>query len=465
MNVKLPRLSTFSLWNRVTEKRVFAGYSNLCCRGVIHFHLFPEIGPEPPDFGFFCKNLVAEWEKILKISGVLCHTGGVIHLPLNHKKPLMNRLFPRLIIVRMFHRLILASPILILLLISCEPLATSFPEEEDAISYTSANLTPIPDTFSVVKVMTWNIRFGAARVAWFGDACGDRVILSEEEVMTNLEAIAAKIREINPDILLLQEVDLNSKRSAYINQVQWLLDHSHFNYAVAGSQWMAQCIPSDGLGRMDEENVIFSRWKISDAKRIQLALRGDQDKLTRYFYERCCMVTGRIEIQGINKFVAVNIHISAFATDDTKQKQIVQLQDQLDQINRSGGVFVAGGDFNTLPPGSDTTDYCIQDMCSWESYHSQGDNPMHKDGSNYEPEKHWLDTLYARYRCSVPTSEYVINQFRYFTHTTRTGHFWDRTLDYLFTNDQWNANSVVTHQDALNESDHAPVSATLTLHR
>jgi endonuclease/exonuclease/phosphatase family metal-dependent hydrolase len=239
------------------------------------------------------------------------------------------------------------------------------------------------------------------------------------------------------------------------------MDHTYFNYAVYGYQWKAQFIPSDGLGRLEEANAILSRWKISDAKRIQLALRTDQDKLTRYFYERCCMVTGKIGIPHAHSLYAVNIHASAFATDDTKKKHFTQFKAELDRINRDGGYFVAGGDLNTLPPGSDTTDYCMQDKCSWESFHSAGDDPFHKDGSNYEPEKHWLDTIYAAYSSAVPLNDYKNNQYRFFTHTTRGTHFWDRTLDYLFTNYLWFPNSAVTHQDATRQSDHAPVSVLL----
>ncbi len=350
-----------------------------------------------------------------------------------------------------------------LLISSCEPLATGFDDTEGANYYTAGTITPVPDTFTVVRVMTWNIRFGAGRLPWFGDACGNRVILTNDEVYSSLQAIADRINLVKPDVLLLQEVDLNSKRSGYIDQLRWLLDHTYFNYAACGSQWKAQFIPSDGLGRMDEANAILSRWKISDAQRIQMSLINDQDKLTRYFYERCCMVTGRIEIPHVNNFYAVNIHASAFATDDTKQKHIKQFKDELDRINSNGGWFVAGGDLNTLPPGSDTTDYCIQDKCSWEEFHCTGDDPMHKEGSNYTPEIHWLDTLYAAYKCAVLPELYKVNQHQYFSHTTRGDHFWDRTLDYLFTNYQWAGNSVVTHQEATKESDHAPVSVLFVL--
>jgi endonuclease/exonuclease/phosphatase family metal-dependent hydrolase len=348
-------------------------------------------------------------------------------------------------------------------IISCEPLATRFPDIEDAILISANNINPVPDTFSVVKVMTWNIRFGAGRRPWFGDACGDHVIFTKDEIYQSLQEIVDKINEIKPDILLLQEVDVNSKRSGYIDELRWIMDHSYFNYAVYGAQWQAQFIPSDGLGRLYEVNAIFSRWGISDAKRIQLDLRTDQDKLTVYFYERCCMVTGKINIPHLNNLYGVNIHASAFATDETKHNHIIRLKQELDRIHSAGGWFIAGGDFNTIPPGSDSTDYCLEDMCPGESYHHSYDNPYHKDGSNYEPEKNWLNDLYASYKCAVPLEKYQADQEHFFSHTTRPDHFWDRTLDYLFTNYHWVENSGITHQDATTQSDHAPVSAMFVL--
>jgi endonuclease/exonuclease/phosphatase family metal-dependent hydrolase len=313
--------------------------------------------------------------------------------------------------------------------------------------------------------MTWNIRFCIGRSPWFGDACGDITVYTKEKITEGLDLIVKKINQISPDVLLLQEVDILSTRSAYVEQMQYILDHTWFNYGAFGSQWKAQFIPSDGLGRMDEGNAILSRWPISNSKRIQLALRNDQSGVVRYFYERCCMVTGIISVPGFKEFSVVNIHASAFATDDTKHKHIEKFKGNLDYISSEGGYFVAGGDLNTLPPGSDSTDYCIEDMCPGESFHHPGDNPMHKDGSNYTPEQEWLVPLYNSYSCAVPLERYQNDQQAYFTHTTRPGHFWDRTLDYLFTNNKWVPDSYCTHQDAMDDSDHCPVSAEFILIR
>jgi endonuclease/exonuclease/phosphatase family metal-dependent hydrolase len=364
-----------------------------------------------------------------------------------------------------FRRLAAVIPLtgIVMLLLSCEPLATGFSDTEAAQYYEASDITAVPDTFKTVHVMTWNIRFGAGRLPWFGDACGERVIFTEEEILTVLQAIADRINSEKPDILLLQEVDVNAKRSAYIDQVQWILDHTYFNYAAAGFQWKAQFIPSDGLGRLEEANATFSRWKISDAQRIELGLRNDQDELTRYFYERCCMLSCRIDIPGHDNIWTVNLHASAFAGDDTRQRQMIRIHSELKRIDEAGGWFMAGGDFNNLPPGSDTTDYCLEDMCPGESFHQPGDIPLHKEGSYYSAEQHLLDTLYLRYESAVPLAEYQADPYHHYTHTTRGTHFWDRTLDYLFTNYQWVEHSDVTWQQATFESDHVAVSVRFIL--
>lgn len=358
---------------------------------------------------------------------------------------------------------ILVIPVVLLIAYSCEPPATGFDDEQDAVYYSKSEITNPAPPDSTVRIMTWNIRFGIGRGPWFGDACGYKVTYSKDEILKNLAVIADRINAVKPDILLLQEVDINSTRSAYVDQLRWLLDHTFFNYAAYGSQWKAQFIPSDGLGRMDEANAILSRWPLSEAKRIQLELRQDQDKLTRYFYERCCMVKARISIPGFEDFYAVNIHASAFATDDTKHQHIIAFKRELDNLSSANSWFVAGGDLNTLPPGSDSTDYCFEDMCSGESFHQPGDDPQHKEGSNYTPESEWLLSLYTDYQSAVSLETYLQDQPAYFTHTTRPEHTWDRTLDYLFTNNRWRKGSVVVHQDFFNDSDHAPVSAEFLL--
>jgi endonuclease/exonuclease/phosphatase family metal-dependent hydrolase len=341
---------------------------------------------------------------------------------------------------------------------ACEPLVTQFEEVEQAVMYKSQRQQAAPAAVDTIKVMTWNIRFGAGRLPWFGDSCGDRVILSRQEVETNLRGIAETVNRIQPDILMINEIDIESKRTAYIDEVQWLLDHTYFNYGTFASNWKSQFIPSDGLGRMNMGNAVLSRWPISEAIRIQLSLRGDQDALTEYFYLRRNILKTKINLPGQDKFYAVATHLSAFSTDDTKQIQVAELLQELATLAHNNAAFILGGDLNLLPPGAQKTDYCLEDKCADESFHGSNDNPKHKEGSYFTPEITWLQPLYDSYMPAVTHTAYLADESSYFTHSPSADRFWDRKLDYLFSNYPWISGSDSTHQD-VPYADHVPVSA------
>ena len=92
--------------------------------------------------------------------------------------------------------MLFACMILVITFLCCEPWVEEFEETEDAVLFTAGQTATPPSTVSTVNVMDWNIRFGAGRIPWFGDSCGDRVVLTEEEVLTHLQLIADKINEI-----------------------------------------------------------------------------------------------------------------------------------------------------------------------------------------------------------------------------------------------------------------------------
>lgn len=348
---------------------------------------------------------------------------------------------------------------LVVILTACEPLVTTFEDVEEANMYTSSSISAVPATADTIMVMTWNIRFGAGRLPWFGDSPGTRVILTADEVYAHLQGIAAKIESSHPDILFIQEIDVQSKRTAYIDEVQWLLDNTYFNYGAYASAWKAQTIPSDGLGRMDMGNAVLSRWPINTAERIKLPLRGDQDALTKHFYLRRNYLKTQIALPGVDDFHALCIHASAFSTDDTKKHQIEKFESELDGLAAQGIPFVAGGDFNLLPPGATVIDYCMIDKADDESFHGPNDDPQHKEGSYFGEELDWLQSLFNSFSSAVPLQDYLADEAHYFTHTTDWTAPYDRKLDYLWSKVPWIAGSDSTHHDAAPWSDHAPVSA------
>ena len=372
-------------------------------------------------------------------------------------------------------------PLLFLLLIGCDPFVTEFSETENAVMYKASNIPGDSDVYDdgALKVVTWNIRFGSGRFPFFGDSCGDEVISENSDVKLIMQAIADTLNKIDADIVLLQEVDVSSKRTGYLDQVQYLLENTYLNYGCYASMWKADFIPTDGIGKINTGNAILSRYEITEAERVELRLRTDQDDLIQYFYLRRNILKAKIPslAQSGKDFFAVDIHATAFATDDTKQQHLIKYSEVLSEIANNNGVFVSGGDLNSIPPNS-TVDFCMLDKCDSEKYvDSEGSESEyhsidssagpHKEGAffdNFEGEPDILQPLYNNYSAAISHADGSTLDSSNYTHAPSTSYErhrikYDRKLDYLFTNGSWEDGSGYTHQEAWALSDHMPVSA------
>ena len=372
-------------------------------------------------------------------------------------------------------------PLLFILLIGCDPFVTEFSETENAVMYKASNIPGDSDVYDdgALKVVTWNIRFGSGRFPFFGDSCGDEVISENSDVKLIMQAIADTLNKIDADIVLLQEVDVSSKRTGYLDQVQYLLENTYLNYGCYASMWKADFIPTDGIGKINTGNAILSRYEITEAERVELRLRTDQDDLIQYFYLRRNILKAKIPslAQSGKDFFAVDIHATAFATDDTKQQHLIKYSEVLSEIANNNGVFVSGGDLNSVPPNS-TVDFCMLDKCDSEKYvDSEGSESEyhsidssagpHKEGAffdNFEGEPDILQPLYNNYSAAISHANGSTLDSINYTHAPSTSYErhrikYDRKLDYLFTNGSWEDGSGYTHQEAWALSDHMPVSA------
>ena len=344
--------------------------------------------------------------------------------------------------------------------LACDPFHTGFDDLEPALMYESDSLDVPAQAPQTLRVMTWNVKFGGARIDFFFDCFGDRVLMSSEEVAGNIAAIAEVVRQVDPDLLLVQEIDINSRRADFIDQLQLLLDATPLNYAAYGSQWRADYVPSDGLGPIDSGSATLSRWPLSEAERVALPLRTDQDGLTRYFYLRRNYLTARVTLPDARSLWVVNIHTDAYGKDGTKRAQIDLFYDELKRLEAEGELVIGGGDLNTIPPGSVQTGGYPDSVCEAEEFQAD----------DYDEQLDWLDALYADFAPAISLEEYAADNAIHHTHTVDGRGFWNRKLDYLFTSGAWVSGSGRTLQsldvggyDTMPLSDHAPVLSTLEL--
>ncbi len=321
-----------------------------------------------------------------------------------------------------------------------------------------------------IKVVTWNIRWGCGRLPWFVDSCGEMALADYESVEEIMEKIADTLNSIDADIVLLQEVDIESKRSGFMDQMQYLLNNTNLNYGAYASMMDVDFVFSDGLGRINTGNAILSKFQLTEAERIKLRLRTDQSTLVQYGYARRNILKAKIPelSQGSKDFYAVNIHATAFATDDTKKQHINKYVEILSDIQNNNNYFVTGGDLNSVPPGS-VIDFCESDKCDGENCDGDYENNEAYHGSyfeHFEGEPEILVPLYNSYDAAINLAD--ANLPVHYSHAPSTSFErnnikYDRKLSYLFTNKNWIIEKSITHQSAWEISDHMPISSVVMI--
>jgi len=370
----------------------------------------------------------------------------------------------------------------VLLLPACETLSDQLEFDETPVPiFRGATLDDVPATPpAALKVMAWNVKYGAGRIDFWFDYYGDRVQMTQAEVGANMDGIYKLIREYDPDVLMTEEIEVNSRRSTYVDMVQGILDNTGLNYGAFFESWNSRYIPNEGLGRMQLGVAIFSKYPITAAKRIKQVERTDQDALTKFFYIR--RVLGRAVIDAGGRDVAAwAVHVEAYDTDGTKQAQIKQLHDLLAAESLP---WVVGGDLNELPPVCDET---IAGDCDGKLKLKEFPDENAPEGDVYEQPPYTPSVLKSWYDDFTPwvtLADYGATpaaQKPFFTHTVLSpdkkgndGEFgyWNRTLDYLFVRktDSWTPGSTGVLQkpgdgpaplaitsDPMRLSDHAPV--------
>ncbi|MBM75339.1 MAG: hypothetical protein CMK59_08050 [Proteobacteria bacterium] len=345
-------------------------------------------------------------------------------------------------------------------LVGCDSLTfrANHKDIEPALLYEAAELTQAPDELDQLVVLNYNIKYGGARLKFFWECNGDRYNMTTDEVFGHMSAIAEFINEHDPDLVLLQEVDRNSLRSDYMDQVQYLLDETALNFGAYASQHRVDFLPTDGMGHMDFGNAILSRWPIEEASRIALPLVEAYPAYYRYLYLKRHILTANISLPWDPEFVAINTHLEAFSEGDTKLQQIDKVYDVLSDLSAQDVSWVAGGDFNTLPNGS-TRLSGFPDDC-----------PGRFDPDDYSGEEEWMNDLFNDFNPAMTLEDYVEDEEAWYSYTGDEEVGWNRALDYVFSNGTWAQdgalNLVLQDEEqggfeTLPLSDHAPVQAVL----
>ncbi len=278
----------------------------------------------------------------------------------------------------------------------------------------------------ILRVLTWNIKFGGGRTDFFWDGWGDENRIDSMEVERNLEAVAALLAEIDADVVLLQEVDVDSRRTSHVDESDWLLTHTPYNYAAWVPNWDVNYAPEEGLGEVTMGNVILAKHELTRNTRIDQPQSESQSALVNWFYLHRAIQVSEVVLPDVGPVALLNVHPDAYSSDGTKELHLEQI---FDVAADSPEPLVLGGDFNEVPPGS----------LKLKDFEDEAPTLAGAGVSVVEyteEETLWMMPFFDTWATETPLLTYqtgnLDTQSRFFSHSVSKDVLWTQKLDYQF---------------------------------
>lgn len=202
---------------------------------------------------------------------------------------------------------------------------------------------------SAYTLVTWNLGFGAYSddFSFFMDG-GERArAFSREAVEQNTDAMIARMRALSPDMLVLQEVDLDADRSWHVDQrerIEAAFPDMSACFALNYDSPYLFYPLYEPIGRSRSGILTLSAARMESGVRRSLPLEAGLSRLTDL--DRCYSVC-YFPLANGRTLCLYNLHLSAYTSDgsiSTQQAQLL-LSDMAAQY-ALGNYALAGGDFN-----------------------------------------------------------------------------------------------------------------------
>jgi len=318
------------------------------------------------------------------------------------------------------------------------------------VSCTGKPPTLVPG--QALKVMTWNVQYLAGKryVFWNDLAQGNDEAPTLEDMAFSLDEVTRVIRDEQPDVVLLQELDDGAKASDYQDQLKLLQERVADLYPCSASafDWKAEFVPDAHVfGSVGRQLATLSRYRIEHAERLQLPV-ASANFISRQFQPKDALLATKLPLSDGGQLTVFNTHLErARQPDSTLQAQVSAVAKVLDKYESQGLPWLIGGDFNLLPLGQ------------YRRLPAEQRAPYSADSE--------LHLLWDKYPM-IPTNNEAggIDRSRWLTHYPNDPGLNgpDRTVDYLFYSPKIKrVEAMVRQDDTLRISDHLPVIARFLL--
>lgn len=221
------------------------------------------------------------------------------------------------------------------------------------------------ETGRPLTVVSWNCGYGALgdNADFFMDGGSSVYTADRERVAFNLEGIRDKLTALSPDLIILQEVDINSSRSYGTDERSVLRDAVPTGSSEAFAyNFNALYVPYPlpPIGHVESGLFTLSKAQPGTAERLSLPVPFSWP-IRLVNLKRCLLVSRYPVVNSDRELVLVNLHLEAYDSGEGKEAQTRQLVSFMQEEYAKGNWVIAGGDFNQRFTNVDQSAYPVYD--------------------------------------------------------------------------------------------------------
>ena len=193
--------------------------------------------------------------------------------------------------------------------------------------------TGLLDKNESIKILSFNTGYAGLgeEADFFMDGGKSAWAKDEESVMAGICGMGEIINNVNPDFVLMQEVDVDGTRSYHVDELALMnqfVKGYYYTYAQNYDSPFLFFPPWQPIGANKSGIVTYSRNGIADAMRRSLPISETFSKLVDL--DRCYSIA-RIPMEEGKSLCLYNIHMSAYgSSDEIREGQLSMLYEDME---------------------------------------------------------------------------------------------------------------------------------------
>lgn len=248
---------------------------------------------------------------------------------------------------------------LVIILILGMMMITEFRPPKTEVPEITGNARPMDTAERTFTFFSWNIGYAGLNSGsdFFYD--GGKMVIPPRTVSgNNLKAIVKTVSRFDSvDFLFFQEVDRNSKRSWEQDQYRQLAAVLPGYTGIFSKNHDCNYIPvpfGNPTGKVYAGLAEFSKYQPQFAETNYFDVFFPWPK--RMVFLKRCFTTLKYRLNNQKQLVIINVHNSAYdSAGSLRRRELFMIDSVMQTEYHKGNYVVAGGDWNTIPPGFDPT--------------------------------------------------------------------------------------------------------------